>query len=56
MANLRERGDQWDAQTIYKVLRSYNSGRCDPGNLSAGFGATDDYVSDVANQLCGRTR
>ncbi|KAL8289805.1 hypothetical protein RB597_001438 [Gaeumannomyces tritici] len=54
--NLHEHGDKWDADTIYKALRSYNSGRCDADDLSKGLGATDDYVSDVANRLCGRTR
>lgn len=38
---------------IYSALRGYNSGSVDPNNLSNGLGATDSYVSDVANRLLG---
>ena len=54
--NLREFGNKWDADTIYKALRAYNSGSVNEGNLSDGRGATAEYVSDVANRLCGRLR
>ncbi|KAK0665414.1 hypothetical protein QBC41DRAFT_358862 [Cercophora samala] len=52
--NLREFGDGWNAETIYKALRAYNSGRVNQGDLSDGLGATGAYVSDLANRLCGR--
>ena len=37
----------------YEVARAYNSGSVDQKNLSNGLGATDLYVSDVANRLLG---
>ncbi|KAI9787254.1 MAG: hypothetical protein M1839_003492 [Geoglossum umbratile] len=37
----------------YEVARAYNSGSVDQSNLSHGLGATDSYVSDVANRLLG---
>ena len=52
--NLRQFGDKWDADTIYKALRCYNSGSCNENDLSDGRGATPAYVSDMANRLCGR--
>ena len=54
-ANLKEFGDADTADTIYKALRAYNSGSVNVNNLSDGRGATDSYVSDVANRLLGRT-
>lgn len=53
-ANLAENGNKRDAECIYKSFRCYNSGSCNPNNLSDGKGATNDYVSDMANRLCGR--
>jgi len=53
-ANLKEFGDGYNADTIYKALRAYNSGSVNPNNLSDGRGATPSYVSDVANRLLGR--
>jgi hypothetical protein len=38
---------------IYASLRGYNSGRVDQSNLSNGLGATNSYVSDIANRLMG---
>ena len=35
----------------YEAAREYNSGQVDVTNLSNGSGATDSYVSDVANRL-----
>ena len=52
--NLAQRGNAWDAPTVYAALRLYNSGSIDDGNLSNGMGATDSYVSDIANRLQGR--
>ncbi|KAL9114594.1 MAG: hypothetical protein Q9227_001272 [Pyrenula ochraceoflavens] len=46
-------GDHDSAEHIYWALRLYNSGRLDKSNLSNGLGATDSYVSDVANRLTG---
>lgn len=40
---------------IYSALRGYNSGSVNPNNLSDGLGATNSYVSDVANRLLGAT-
>jgi len=37
----------------YEVARAYNSGSVDKTNLSNGLGATDSYVSDIANRLLG---
>lgn len=53
--NLNAEGDAWDANTIYTALRLYNSGSVDTNNLSDGMGATNSYVSDIANRLQGRT-
>jgi len=53
-ANLKQLDDQDTAATISKVLRLYNSGSFNEGNLSDGKGATDSYVSDIANRLQGR--
>ena len=38
---------------IYEALRGYNSGSVDKSNLSNGLGATNSYVSDIANRLTG---
>ena len=38
---------------IFAALRAYNSGSVDPQNLSNGLGATNSYVSDIANRLMG---
>ena len=38
---------------IYQALRGYNSGSVDKSNLSNGLGATNSYVSDIANRLTG---
>ncbi len=51
--NLKQFGDAWDADTIYKALRCYNSGTCNVNDLSDPCGALGSYVSDVANRLCG---
>ncbi|KAG4435098.1 hypothetical protein IFR05_009407 [Cadophora sp. M221] len=53
-ANLQELDDQDTASTIYRALRLYNSGSLNDDNLSDGKGATDSYVSDLANRLQGR--
>ncbi|KAH8803371.1 hypothetical protein F5884DRAFT_888643 [Xylogone sp. PMI_703] len=53
--NLEQFGNGDDAATIYQALRVYNSGSCDSSNLSNGLGATDSYVSDIANRLQGKT-
>ena len=53
-ANLEQEGDAYDAATIYKALRLYNSGDIDENDLSDGKGATPSYVSDIANRLQGR--
>jgi len=53
--NLRQFGDGYNAETIYKALRVYNSGSCNENDLSDGRGATPAYISDMANRLCGRT-
>ena len=53
--NLNQEGGAWDATTIYQALRLYNSGDIDVNNLSDGKGATDSYVSDIANRLQGIT-
>lgn len=37
----------------YKVFRSYNSGSVNKYNLSDGLGASDSYVSNMANYLQG---
>ncbi|KAF2656297.1 hypothetical protein K491DRAFT_597275 [Lophiostoma macrostomum CBS 122681] len=52
-SNLEQQGNGDDAQTIYEALRLYNSGSVDTSNLSNGLGATDSYVSDIANRLTG---
>ncbi|KAK3332628.1 hypothetical protein B0T19DRAFT_439448 [Cercophora scortea] len=54
--NLKQFGNADTADTIYKALRAYNSGSVNQNNLSDGLGATDGYVSDIANRLLGRTR
>ncbi|KAF2876133.1 hypothetical protein BDV95DRAFT_535586 [Massariosphaeria phaeospora] len=51
--NLQQEGNADDARTIYSALRLYNSGSIDDSNLSNGLGATDSYVSDIANRLTG---
>ncbi len=38
---------------IYAAFRGYNSGSVDQSNLSNGLGATNSYVSDIANRLMG---
>lgn len=38
---------------VYEAVRAYNSGSVNTANLSDGLGATDSYVSDVANRLQG---
>lgn len=38
---------------VYEAMRVYNSGNVNVANLSDGLGATDRYVSDVANRLQG---
>ena len=38
---------------VYAALRGYNSGSVDQSNLSNGLGATNSYVSDIANRLMG---
>ena len=53
--NLEQLDNQDTASTIYRALRLYNSGSLDDNNLSNGMGATDSYVSDVANRLQGVT-
>ncbi|KAK8122772.1 hypothetical protein PG984_011442 [Apiospora sp. TS-2023a] len=52
-ANLEDRGNNWNEQSIYEALREYNSGSVDPSNLSNGLGATDSYVSDISQRLTG---
>lgn len=52
-ANLVQEGNADDAPTIYRAARLYNSGSLDDSNLSNGLGATDSYVSDIANRLIG---
>jgi LysM repeat protein len=42
-----------DYNNWYEAFRAYNSGSVDMTNLSNGLGATDSYVSDVANRLMG---
>lgn len=54
-ANLEQLDNQDTASTIYRALRLYNSGSLDDSNLSNGLGATNSYVSDVANRLQGQT-
>ncbi|KZF23506.1 hypothetical protein L228DRAFT_267504 [Xylona heveae TC161] len=54
--NLKQEGDKDTADCIYKALRLYNSGSINEGNLSDGKGATNSYVSDIANRLQGKTR
>jgi hypothetical protein len=54
-ANLQQVGNVDSAQDIYQALRLYNSGSLDANNLSNGLGATDSYVSDIANRLQGKT-
>jgi hypothetical protein len=54
-ANLQQVGNADSAQDIYQALRLYNSGSLDANNLSNGLGATDSYVSDIANRLQGKT-
>ncbi len=38
---------------VYAACREYNSGSVDVNDLSNGLGATQDYVSDMANRLVG---
>jgi hypothetical protein len=52
-ANLEQLDNQDTASTIYRAFRLYNSGSLDDNNLSNGLGATDSYVSDIANRLQG---
>jgi len=54
-SNLQQVGNADSAQCIYQALRLYNSGSMNASNLSNGMGATDSYVSDIANRLQGRT-
>jgi LysM repeat protein len=42
----------WD-QNYYEAARAYNSGSVNKLDLSDGLGATNDYVSKVANRLLG---
>lgn len=51
--NLESLDNQDTASTVYRALRLYNSGSLDDSNLSNGLGATDSYVSDIANRLQG---
>ena len=51
--NLQSVGGGDSAEHIYWALRLYNSGSLDKNNLSSGGGATNSYVSDVANRLTG---
>ena len=51
--NLEQFGDADTDTTIYQALREYNTGDIDESNLSNGLGATDSYVSDIANRLLG---
>lgn len=53
--NLQQTGNQDNEKSIYEALRYYNSGSINVNNLSDGKGATDSYVSDIANRLQGRT-
>lgn len=53
--NLEQLDNADSATTIYRALRLYNSGSIDESNLSDGKGATDSYVSDIANRLQGLT-
>lgn len=53
--NLEQFGDQLSCASIYPALRAYNSGSVNQSNLSDGLGATDSYVSDIANRLQGLT-
>lgn len=47
-------GVNFDASgNLWEALRGYNSGRMNDMQLSDGLGATDAYVSDVANYLQG---
>jgi hypothetical protein len=41
------------ANNVFRALREYNSGSVTQNNLSDGRGATNSYVSDVANRLQG---
>ncbi|KAH7313026.1 hypothetical protein BKA65DRAFT_150686 [Rhexocercosporidium sp. MPI-PUGE-AT-0058] len=52
--NLNELDGKDTASTIYRALRLYNSGELNDDDLSDGKGATDSYVSDLANRLQGR--
>ena len=54
-ANLEQLDNADTATTIYRALRLYNSGSINEANLSDGKGATDSYVSDIANRLQGHT-
>ena len=54
--NLEQEGNAFDAPTIYKALRLYNSGDINDNDLSDGKGATASYVSDMANWLQGRVK
>jgi hypothetical protein len=47
--NLKQVGDRDTPSTIYRSVRLYSSGRLDDSNLSNGLGATDSYVTDIAN-------
>ncbi|KAJ5114343.1 hypothetical protein NUU61_000102 [Penicillium alfredii] len=49
---LQENGGKIDAETLYKVARTYNSGSVAPSkNLGDGQGATACYATDIANRL-----
>jgi hypothetical protein len=54
-SNLEQVGNADSAECIYQALRLYNSGSMNASNLSDGKGATNSYVSDIANRLQGRT-
>ncbi len=51
--NMATYGNTYDPSTIYPALREYNSGKVDVNNLSEGFGATNEYVSDISQRLGG---
>ena len=53
--NLASVSGQGTAAGYYQALRLYNSGSMDVDNLSDGRGATNSYVSDIANCLQGLT-
>lgn len=51
--NLESNNNSDTAEAIYEALRLYNSGSINKQNLSDGKGATNSYVSDIANRLLG---